>query len=349
VTRLSSYEPVFPLELAPGDHLIHRPRRNRRTAAVRDLVRETVLTPHDLVLPLFVCEGKKQRLAISSMPGQFRLSIDEMVKTCAEVFSLGIPAVALFPVIHDDRKDTRASESVNPGGLLQRAITEIKSKVPGLVVIGDVAMDPYSSDGHDGLLIAGEIVNDETLEILGRMAIAQAKAGVDMVAPSDMMDGRVGVIRRALDSAGFSDVGILAYSVKYASSFYGPFREALDSNPRSGDKKTYQMDPANRREAIREVLLDVHEGADIVMVKPAGAYLDIISLVRSRLSLPVAAYQVSGEYAMIKAAAANGWLDGERAMEESLLAIKRAGADMIFTYFAIEMARKLVGTRNQRA
>ncbi len=323
--------------------LTQRPRRNRRSPALRDLVRETELSPSDLILPLFVTEGKKQRLPISAMPGQFRFSLDELLKTCEEAADLGVPAVALFPVLPEGKKDKRASESVNPKGLLQETISTIKAKVPSLLVISDVAMDPYSVDGHDGLVRDGEILNDETLPILADMAIVQAKAGADLVAPSDMMDGRVGYLRRALDQAGFHDVGILSYAAKYASSFYGPFREALDSAPRSGDKKTYQMDPANRREAVREALLDVQEGADILMVKPALAYLDIISLVRSKVNVPVAAYQVSGEYAMIKAAAERGWIDGPRAMHETLLAIKRAGADMILTYFALEMARTLRG------
>jgi porphobilinogen synthase len=295
----------------------------------------------DLILPLFVTEGKNSRVPITSMPGQFRLSLDLLIETCHEAYGLGIPGVALFPVLPEAKKDRLASESVNQNGLFQETVATIKAKVPGLAVITDVAMDPYSSDGHDGLVKDGEIINDETLEILAAMAVSQAKAGADLVAPSDMMDGRIGFIRRALDEAGFADVGILSYAVKYASSFYGPFREALDSAPRSGDKKTYQMDPANRREALREVLLDIEEGADMVMVKPALAYLDVISDVRQATSIPVAAYQVSGEYAMIKAAALNGWLDGDRAMQETLLAIKRAGADMILSYAALDVARQL--------
>lgn len=325
----------------PKLKITHRPRRNRRSSAIRNLIRETTLSAHDFILPLFVVDGKKQRVPIASMPGQARLSLDYIIETCREARDLDIPAVALFPVIPEKKKDPRAKESVNPNGLLQKTIAEIKAKVPELCVIADVAMDPYSSDGHDGLVIDGEIVNDETLPILAEMAVAQARAGADLVAPSDMMDGRVGYLRQALDQAGYEQVGILSYAAKYASSFYGPFREALDSAPKSGDKKTYQMDPANRREAVREALLDVNEGADIVMVKPALAYLDIISLIRSKVSVPVAAYQVSGEYAMIKAAEKNGWLDGARAMEESLLSIKRAGADMILTYAALEMARRL--------
>lgn len=319
--------------------LIQRPRRNRSTAAVRSLARETRVSAGDLILPLFVMEGKNKSTPIGSMPGHSRLTIDKLVALAREAYDLGIPAVALFPYLPEDKKDRFAKESANPEGLLQRAIAALKKEVPGLAVISDVAMDPYSSDGHDGLVRDGEIVNDETLPILAAMAIAQARAGADFVAPSDMMDGRIGYIRRALDEAGFEKTGILAYSAKYASAFYGPFREALDSAPRAGDKKTYQMDPANTREAIREVLLDVQQGADIVMVKPAGAYLDVISAVRAKTTVPVAAYQVSGEFAMIHAAAERGWIDAARAMEESLTAIKRAGADMILTYFALDFAR----------
>lgn len=321
--------------------LRERPRRNRRTAAIRSMIRETKLSSEDLILPLFVVDGVQQRIAIASMPGQERLSVDLLIERCREASDLGIPGVALFPVLPEALKDKRATESLNPKGLLQNAIAEIKAKVSGLAVIGDIAMDPYSVDGHDGLVLAGQIVNDPTLEILAEMAVAQARAGVDIVAPSDMMDGRVAAIRSALDHAGFHDVGILSYAAKYASSFYGPFREALDSAPRTGDKKTYQMDPANRREALREVRLDVVEGADMLMVKPAGVYLDVIASVRAATDLPIAAYQVSGEYAMIMAAAQNGWLDGDAAMLESLLAIKRAGADVILSYFALRAAARL--------
>jgi porphobilinogen synthase len=321
--------------------IISRPRRNRRSKAVREMMRETTLQSSDLILPLFVAEGKNTKVPIKSMPGQFRVSIDHLLEICREASDLGIPSVALFPVIAEAKKDKYAKESVNPHGLFQEAIAAVKAKVPELAVITDVAMDPYSVDGHDGLVEGGLIVNDATLPILAAMAVSQAQAGADIVAPSDMMDGRIGYIRKALDQAGFENVGILSYAAKYASSFYGPFREALDSAPRAGDKKTYQMDPANRREAIREVLLDVAEGADMVMVKPALAYLDVIMAVRAKVNVPVAAYQVSGEYAMIKAAGQNGWLDAERAMAETLLAIKRAGADVILTYFALEMARLL--------
>lgn len=328
--------------------LISRPRRNRKSAAIRSLVQETTLQTSDLILPLFVMEGKNQRVAIKSMPGVERLSRENIVKIAKEAYKLGIPAVALFPVIDDKKKDKRASESRNRKGLLQNTIRDLKNAIPELAVISDVAMDPYSVDGHDGLVEKGEIVNDATLPILAEMAVAQAEAGADIVAPSDMMDGRVACIREALDEEGFENVSILSYAAKYASSFYGPFREALDSAPRSGDKKTYQMNPANKREALREVSLDIEEGADIVMVKPAGAYLDIIQLVRANFEIPVAAYQVSGEYSMIQAAAQKGWIDGERAMSESLLSIKRAGADMILTYFALEMAKNIETNRRSK-
>jgi porphobilinogen synthase len=321
--------------------LTQRPRRNRRTKALRSLIQETSLEPGDFILPAFVMEGKNQKVAISSMKNQHRLSVDLLVDLCKEASDLGISGINLYPVVPDAKKDKYARESANANGLLQQAISEIKAKVPGLAIFGDVAMDPYSTDGHDGLVMGDEIVNDASLPILAEMAVAQARAGADFVAPSDMMDGRVGYIRKVLDEAGFEHVGILSYSAKYASVFYGPFREALDSAPRSGDKKTYQMDPANKREAIRETLLDIQEGADIVMVKPAGAYLDVISAIRSRVNVPIAAFQVSGEYAMIHAAAERGWIDAPRAMMESLTSIKRAGADMILTYFALEAARGL--------
>ncbi len=316
----------------------HRPRRNRQTASIRSMVRETRLHPSDFILPLFLVDGQKKQIPIESMPDCFRLSSDLVVKECQEAYQLGIPAVALFPSLPDSLKDRVASESTNPDGLLQRTICQIKGKVPEITIITDVAMDPYSIDGHDGLVQDGEILNDETLEILARMAVSQAEAGVDIVAPSDMMDGRVGAIRLGLDQHGYTRVGILAYSAKYASAFYGPFRDALNSEPRSGDKKTYQMDPANRREAVREILMDVDQGADMVMVKPAIIYLDVIAEIKARVNLPVVAYNVSGEYAMIKAANKLGWLDGEAAMVEMLTAIKRSGADIILTYFAKEMA-----------
>jgi porphobilinogen synthase len=308
---------------------------------MRGLVRETSLSPEQFIFPMFVQEGEGQRTPISSMPGQARLSIDLLVETAAQAFALGVPGVALFPALSDDLKDARGAESTNSGGLLQRAVRALKSALPGLLVITDVALDPYSSDGHDGVLIDGRIDNDITLPILAQMAVAQARAGADIVAPSDMMDGRVGAIRSALDAAGFSQVAICAYCVKYASAFYGPFREALDSAPRGGDKKTYQMDPANVREALREVRLDEAEGADWLMVKPGLPYADVIRHVREVTALPVATYQVSGEYAMLKAAAQNGWLDYDKSILETLLCLRRAGADIIFTYAAIEAAKLL--------
>ena len=335
----SSFDDDFDAPL----HMPIRPRRNRRSAAIRGLVRETRLSPESFILPLFVVEGEDQKIPIGAMPGCFRFSIDELVKIAGEAHSLGVRSVALFPALSDDQKDPRASESTNPDGLCQRAIRELKSALPDVTVITDVAMDPYSSDGHDGLVQDGQILNDETLEILACMAVSQAEAGADIVAPSDMMDGRIGYIRDALDLDGFSDVGILAYSAKYASAFYGPFREALDSAPKAGDKKTYQMDPANSTEALREVFLDIEEGADMVMVKPGLPYLDIIRRVKDAVEVPVAAYHVSGEYAMIKAAAEKGWLDGEAAMVEAHVALKRAGSDIILTYNAIEMAKILQG------
>ncbi|MBW8888205.1 MAG: porphobilinogen synthase [Fibrobacteres bacterium] len=320
-----------------------RPRRNRRTASIRAMVRETELAPSHFILPLFVQEGKDQRTPIRSMPGVERLSRDLIIKEAKRALSLGIGSVALFPVIAEAKKDAKASISASDTGLLQETVRDLKQSVPEITVITDVAMDPYSTDGHDGLVRDGRILNDETLPILAAMALAQARAGADIVAPSDMMDGRVGYLRRALDEAGFTEVGILAYTAKYASSFYGPFREALDSAPKHGDKKTYQMDPANRREALIEAELDVREGADMVMVKPALPYLDVIAALKAAVNVPIAAYHVSGEYAMIKAAGQLGWLDAEAAMLESLLCIRRAGADAILTYAAMEIAQRLNG------
>lgn len=319
-----------------------RPRRNRKTEAIRSLVREKSLAVTDLVLPVFLCEGSGQRQPIPSMPDVFRFSTDRLETLAKEIAGLGIPAVALFPAIAEEKKDKLATESTNREGLLMQAVHAIKAAAPGLCVITDVAMDPYSSDGHDGYVNEkGEIENDRTLDILAAMAVAQARAGADMVAPSDMMDGRVGVIREALDENGFADVGILSYAAKYASSFYGPFRDALSSAPRSGDKKTYQMDPGNVREAIREVEMDIGEGADIVMVKPGLPYLDVVRAVSEVSTVPVSVYNVSGEYAMLRAAAERGWLDYRRAVLEALLSFKRAGADMIFTYHAKEAAEWL--------
>jgi len=319
--------------------LVYRPRRLRRTAPIRGLVRETELSPRQLIYPLFVAEGKSVRDHIDSMPGQFRLSTDELVRECEELYALGVGAVNLFGYSED--KDELATKSYDSDGLVQRAIRTIKSAVPDLCVQTDVALDPYTTHGHDGLVIDGEIVNDESVEVLCKMALSHAEAGADWIAPSDMMDGRIGAIRNALDVQGFSQVGILAYSAKYASSFYGPFRGALKSAPKSGNKKTYQMDPANIREALKEIALDLEEGADVVMIKPALCYLDVISRVREAFDAPVAAYNVSGEYAMVVAAAEKGWVDRDSAMMEMLLSIRRAGADMILTYFAKDAAALL--------
>jgi porphobilinogen synthase len=321
--------------------MLVRPRRNRLTPQVRGLVRETQLSPGQLVYPMFVQEGEGKRTPIGSMPGQARLSVDLLVETAAQAFALGVAGVALFPALSDELKDPRGAESTNSAGLLPRAVRALKAALPNLLVITDVALDPYSSDGHDGVLIDGRIDNDVTVPILAEMAVAQARAGADVVAPSDMMDGRVGAIRKALDGAGFTQVGICSYCVKYASAFYGPFREALDSAPRGGDKKTYQMDPANVREALREIRLDEAEGADWLMVKPGLPYADVIRYVREHTALPVATYHVSGEYAMLKAAAQNGWLDYDKAILETVLCLRRAGADIIFTYAAIEAAKLL--------
>ena len=305
------------------------------------MVRETRLSTDNLVWPLFVQEGERQRTPIASLPDQARLSIDLLVEAAREAHGVGIPGVALFPALPEAEKDPRGSASTKPDGLLQRAVRALKSAVPELLVITDVALDPYSSDGHDGVLIDGRIDNDETLPILAAMAVSQAEAGADIVAPSDMMDGRVHAIREALDAAGFSEVAIGSYCAKYASAFYGPFRDALESAPRAGDKKTYQMDPANVREALRELALDEAEGADWVMVKPGLVYADVIQLLRANTELPVAAYHVSGEYAMLCAAAEKGWIDYDACLLESLTALKRAGADVIFTYAALDAARLL--------
>lgn len=323
-------------------NLIRRPRRSRQSAAIRDMVQETRLSVSDFILPLFVLEGHNVRSEVASMPGIHRLSLDLLLEEVQECLDLGITTFDLFPNLPESKKDKYATESYNPDGLYLQAVRSIKDRFPQAVVITDVAMDPYSSDGHDGVVEDGRILNDPTLEILGKMALAQAQAGADMVGPSDMMDGRVGYIRQVLDDANFQDVAIMAYTAKYASAFYGPFRDALDSAPKFGDKKTYQMNPANSREALIEAQLDFAEGADFLMVKPALAYLDIIKLLNDNFHLPIAAYNVSGEYAMIKAAAQNGWLDGERAMMESLMAIKRAGASVILTYFAKEAARLML-------
>ena len=321
---------------------IHRPRRLRGTATLRRMVQETTLTVDDLIYPMFVMEGEQQKVEIVSMPGCYRYTLDLLLKEIAEVYHLGINAIALFPVIPEVNKDDTGTESYNPEGLVQRTVKAIKQAVPDILVITDVALDPFTTHGHDGIVDEnGVILNDPTVEVLVKMAVSQAAAGSDMVAPSDMMDGRIGAIRKALDAEGYIDVRILAYSAKYASAYYGPFRDALDSAPKFGDKKTYQMDAANAREAIKEVALDIAEGADIVMVKPALAYLDIIRQVRDYTNLPVAAYNVSGEYAMIKAAAQNGWIDEKKVILETLTSIKRAGADLILTYFAKEVGLML--------
>ncbi len=317
-----------------------RPRRNRKSPGLRALTRETVLCPGDFVLPLFLHDLEVDEV-IPSMPGCKRWSLDGMVNEAGEALSVGVTAVVLFPAIDHSLKTKRGEECFNREGLVQRAIRALKSAYPELVVMTDVALDPYSIDGHDGILEEGEILNDETVGILCKQAVSQAEAGADIIAPSDMMDGRIGALRGALDLAGYQKVSICSYTAKYASAYYGPFRGALGSAPKSGDKKSYQMDPSNRREALRELSLDQDEGADIVMVKPAGAYLDIISDVRQHTTLPVAAYQVSGEYLMIKSASAEGWICEESVMMESLIAIKRAGADVILTYFAKEAAKIL--------
>ncbi|HJM65182.1 MAG: porphobilinogen synthase [Roseibacillus sp.] len=326
-------------------NLFHRPRRNRKSSAVRAMVRETVLTPSDFIYPLFLHEERGDE-EIASMPGCRRWSVDGLVREAGEAHKLGIPAVILFPAIAEEQKTPEAEECANPEGLVPRAIQALKAAHPSLVVITDVALDPYNSDGQDGLVRRGEdgsleILNDQTVEVLCRQALCHAEAGADMVGPSDMMDGRVAAIRAALDGASFEGVSILGYTAKYASAYYGPFRGALDSAPRDGDKKTYQMDPANVREAVRELLLDEEEGADMVMVKPAGPYLDVIAALRDETTLPVAAYQVSGEYLMIKSACAAGWLEEQAVVMESLTGIKRAGADVILSYFAKEVARCL--------
>jgi porphobilinogen synthase len=339
---MSSSEPVANSAVSAQMPLKCRPRRLRRTASLRRMVQENQLSVNDLIYPLFVMEGEGQKVEISSMPGCYRYSVDLLLKEVAEAFSLGINAIALFPVIPDSKKDATGTESYNPSGLVQQTVKAIKQAVPEIIVITDVALDPFSTHGHDGIVAEnGTILNDPTVEVLVKMALSQAAAGADMVAPSDMMDGRVGAIRKALDAEGYLDVGILAYSAKYASAYYGPFRDALASAPKFGDKKTYQMDLANAREAIKEVDLDISEGADIVMVKPALAYLDIIHQVREHTKLPVAAYNVSGEYAMIKAAGQQGWIDEKKVILETLTSIKRAGADLILTYFAKEVALML--------
>lgn len=320
--------------------MLRRPRRNRQSAAMRGMANETHLNVQHLVFPLFVLNGSNIRSEIHSLPGIFRFSPDALLQEIDECMKLGLTNFIVFPAVADSLKDKTATYSWSSDNFYLKIAREIKRRFPECCLISDVAMDPYSSDGHDGLVRDGEIVNDETLPILAKMSLAQAEAGFDMLGPSDMMDGRVGFIRKALDEQGFTKTGILAYTAKYASAMYGPFRDALDSAPKSGDKKSYQMNPANKREALIEAELDTAEGADMLMVKPALHYLDVIHLLKEKSNLPIAAYHVSGECAMLRAACNNGWLDFERAMPETLLSIRRAGADVILTYFAKEFAER---------
>ena len=330
------------MRAAPALDLVVRPRRNRKAEWARRLVRENVLTTDDLIWPLFVIDGHNKRTAVASMPGVERLSIDQAVRAAERAAKLNIPCIALFPYTEPSLRDEKGSEAVNADNLVCQSVRAIKKEFPELGVLCDVALDPFTSHGHDGLIEDGRILNDETVAVLVRQALVQAEAGCDIIAPSDMMDGRVGAIRQGLDGAGHTDVQIMAYAAKYASAFYGPFRDAVGSAMTlTGDKRTYQMDSANSDEALREVELDIAEGADMVMVKPGMPYLDIVRRVKDTFGMPTFVYQVSGEYAMISAAAGNGWIDGERAMMESLLAFKRAGADGILTYFAPQAAEKL--------
>lgn len=317
---------------------LQRPRRNRKSEIIRSMVEETKVTTDDLIFPMFLIDGKNQKIEVGSMPGIFRLSTDLMLKEIEACLKLGIRAFDIFPAVEEHHKDKTASKSYDSNFFYLKALKEIKKQFPQACIMTDVAMDPYSSDGHDGLVKDGKILNDETLEILGKMTLAQAETGIDIIGPSDMMDGRVGYLRNVLDKNGFAEVSIMSYTAKYSSGFYNPFREALDSAPKFGDKKTYQMNPSNRREALWEAQLDTAEGADFLMVKPALAYLDVIRLLKDNSFLPISAYNVSGEYSMVKAAAQKGWLDGDRVMKEILLSIKRAGADIILTYFAKEFA-----------
>jgi porphobilinogen synthase len=344
--------PVYPEDYVTMNssfklELTQRPRRLRRNASIRSMVEETVLRPQDLIAPLFVIDGKGGPEAVDSMPGVFRLNIADLVKECRQLLKLGVPAVALFPKLDARLKDEEGSAALYEDALILRAVRAVKKALPGMTVMTDIALDPYTTHGHDGVLTVdgSDVDNDRTVEKLCAMAVLHARSGVDLVAPSDMMDGRIGAIRRSLDKAGLEQTGIMAYSAKYASAFYGPFRDAVGSARAAGshhlDKSTYQLNPANRREAMLEVGLDCQEGADIVMVKPAGPYLDIIRDVREATNKPLAAYQVSGEYAQIQAAAKLGWLDLDKCRRESLLSIKRAGADMILTYFAKKMAQEL--------
>jgi porphobilinogen synthase len=323
-------------------YLQRRNRILRQSPAIRSLVAETILTPNDFIVPLFISEGENIKEEIASMPGYYRMSLDLTVKEVKELWSMGLKSVLLFIKCKDELKDNKGTEALNPKGLMQRSIRAIKEACPDMLIMTDVALDPFSSYGHDGIVEGSEIVNDATVEVLAQMSVSHAQAGADFVAPSDMMDGRIGAIREALEENGLNKTGIMSYSAKYASCFYGPFRDALDSAPGFGDKKTYQMDYNNRIEAVKETIMDVEEGADIVMVKPALAYLDIIREVKNAVSVPVSAYNISGEYAMIKAAARMGWIDENKAILETLTAIKRAGADLIATYFAKEAVR-LIG------
>lgn len=320
---------------------MHRPRRNRKNEAIRGLIRETSVLPRQLIQPLFLLDGHNKNIPIVSLPGIAQLSIDHALKEVEHCMQKGVNSFILFPVVEDALKDKMATYSYSDKNFYLKAIKTIKAAFPECCLVSDVALDPYSTDGHDGLVRDGKIINDETLPILAKMSIAQAEAGIDIIGPSDMMDGRVGFIRSALDKDGFTDTSIMSYTAKYASAFYGPFRDALASAPKSGDKKTYQMDPANSIEAIREAKLDIEEGADYLMVKPALAYLDIIQKLKSQFDLPIVAYNVSGEYAMLKAAAQNGWLNYEKALDEILVSIKRAGADIIITYSAKDYATLL--------
>ncbi len=318
--------------------MLSRPRRNRSSHAVRSMVEETKLGVENLIYPFFIQDGTNQKIEISSMPNNFRWTIDLLLSEIEKCVELGIQSFVLFPAVADYLKDTIATYSYSDDNFYLNCIRTIKERFPQILLMSDVAMDPYSSDGHDGLVKEGKIINDNTLPILARMSVAQAQAGIDIVGPSDMMDGRVGYIRNSLDQAGYNDVSIMAYTAKYASAFYGPFRDALDSAPKSGDKKTYQMNPANKKEALREAKLDIEEGADMIMVKPALCYLDVIHMLKEFSTVPITAYNVSGEYAMVYAAAKNGWLDYESTMAEMLLSIRRAGADGILTYFAKDFA-----------
>src|SRR5215207_2938866 len=343
--RFAPVEAEAPARTPPAKQsldLISRPRRNRRADWARRMVRENILTTDDLIWPLFLTEGLRLRVPVASMPGVERLSVDEASREAVRAAELGIPCVALFPYTEPNLRDEEGSEALNPKNLVCRAIRAIKQEVPSIGVLCDVALDPYTSHGHDGLLRDGVILNDETVAVLVKQALVEAEAGCDVIAPSDMMDGRVGAIRAALDAAGFCDVQIMAYAAKYASAFYGPFRDAVGSNATlTGDKRTYQMDPANTDEALREAELDIAEGADMVMVKPGMPYLDILSRIKETFGMPTFAYQVSGEYSMLMAAVQNGWLDGDKAMIESLIAFKRAGASGVLTYFAPRVAEKL--------